>query len=472
MVVSGSNSDKAEKRISMDGFKRMKNHSPEGAHIRVFVNTGTVRSDRSKLEKKTTTKEDKETGKKTSTTSYWYSTRFSANPWYKVYDPKGNILASASPSYSKSMSTRSFNSLSELNKRKNQIIADQRKSYNQSTMNGIISSAHKAVSEKFDYRKRSEKKELYIVKKHTTTEDYEMYYEQIKKGWSKIDPCEGPDAYKKEFGDALAFYEKEAQMEPGNKKENRVFIGSNYNSSLLYFYLGDFENAVKYANRVLKVDPKHKKSKAIIERAQAINTKMEMHNIKTMHYCRDVSNAMAPGEIEELEIKQEELEEENNLSDGKVFLNGKEVVGTFQNKKGSDELHFGNNGNVKFVSKSSSEEVDLAGGDVSSFAIGERNFSKLNFAPSAKGGAEQKKCIMEELYSSDKISLFKYFPIGGELNDEATEFAFQKTGQADPVSLLSTDFLILKKGLSKYFSDCPDLKTMCEEGALKKSYLI
>jgi len=53
------------------------------------------------------------------------------------------------------------------------------------------------------------------------------------------------------------------------------------------------------------------------------------------------------------------------------------------------------------------------------------------------------------------------------LSGEKTELAYQKTGDPAPVSLEDTQFLVLNKGLSKYFADCPDLTKMCSEGQIE-----
>ena len=73
---------------------------------------------------------------------------------------------------------------------------------------------------------------------------------------------------------------------------------------------------------------------------------------------------------------------------------------------------------------------------------------------------------MEELYASDKISLYKYYPISGALGDEKHEFALQKKAEETPISLLDTQFLMFEKGLANYFNDCEDLKIMCENGKI------
>ncbi len=99
-------------------------------------------------------------------------------------------------------------------------------------------------------------------------------------------------------------------------------------------------------------------------------------------------------------------------------------------------------------------EYDLLDTTNSAFSIGERAFEKMHFSPCAKVKGEFKMCILETLYASDKLNLYKYHPSTSKIEAEKPEFAFKKAADAAPVSLLDTQFLLLKKGLASYFSDC------------------
>ena len=132
---------------------------------------------------------------------------------------------------------------------------------------------------------------------------------------------------------------------------------------------------------------------------------------------------------------------------------------------------FGAKGNTKFMAEEDGEmiEYDLTSEEVSEFTMGERKFIKTRFNPSAKGKGESAMHILEVVYTSDKIKLLKYYPSSGALGEEKSEFAFQKNSDDFPLSLEDTQFLLWKKGLSKYFGDCADLKDMCTEGGIKKN---
>ncbi|MEZ4955876.1 MAG: hypothetical protein R2825_20120 [Saprospiraceae bacterium] len=469
LSVGGGNPESASNRIKMDGFKRV-SYVDGGGHLRVIVNTGYTRSGNAEYKNKKNTHKDKETGKETVTYEYWYEMPFSTSTSYQIIDPEGNILDSGGNNFSETKRTSTYSKSADLRKNYSSQINALRKSFANDAANSVINQANLAVAKKFDFNKTHEYENLYLIAKHDTEDGFEKYYKQIDDEWKDLDAATPTEELKAKFGDALAFYEKTAQIEPkGDKKLERVFEAANYNAALLNYYLGNFEAAVRYSNRVIAQEGKHKRSSDIIEKSQASKALMDLHGIQTMHYERDLSNAMAPAAIKAIELEEEELADENNLLEGSIILNGEKVVGRFASEKESDELDFSESGNTVFMIDKDGERVEynMMNEGISAFSIGDRSFVKMKFAPCAKGKAEAADNILEEVYKSDKITLYKYYPATGALADGKTEYAFKKVGDESPVSLYDTQFLILKKGLANYFSDCADLKSMCEEGSIE-----
>ncbi|MBI5916244.1 MAG: RHS repeat protein [Bacteroidetes bacterium] len=471
VTAGGSNPDAAAKKINMDGFKRIAYSREGGGHLRIMVNTGTVTQGQAELKSKKNVYKNDKTKKETVTWEYWYEVPYSGGTSYQIYDPEGNILDSGGSSLGDTKSTRTYNNSSELGKNYSNLMNDLKKKYSNEVSNNIIGQVNQSLAKNFDFRKTIADPELFLIVNYDTEAEYDKYYEQIDKEWKNLDAATKTEDLKAKFGDALAFYEKEAEMDTkGEKKLERVFEASNYNAALLNFYLDDFEKAVRYANRVIAQEGKHKKASEIIEKAQAIKVLMDLHGIPTMHYSRDLTNAMGPAASKALEIAQEAMENANDMLTGTIAINDEIISGTFVSEKGTGELDFSQKGNTKFAAKKedgTTVEYDLMAKEITAFSIGDRSFVKRTFTPCAKGKSNPAIHVMEEIYNSERIVLYKYYPSGGALSDAKTEFAFKKAAEENPVSLHDTQFLILKKGLANYFSDCADLKAMCEEGGIE-----
>ncbi len=321
IVEGGNNSESLANRVIMDGFKRV-NHQDGGGHLRLVINTGYVSQGRAEYKSKKNTNKDPKTGVETVTWEYWYEIPYSAGPGFQIYDPEGNILGTGGRNFSEVKSTRRYGNSTDLSKNLTAQMNNARREFAQRVTNEIVGMAADLLSNEYDYNKTHDNPELFIIDNYASEAEYLKYYELIDNEWKKMDSAVPALELKTKFGDALAFYEKEAEIDPkGDKKLLKVFEAANYNAALLHFYLDDFEKTVRYANRVIASEGgKHKKSSDLIERVQKEKKIMEMHGINTLHYNRDLSKAMAPSAIKALEKAQEQLESENNLLRGVVDL--------------------------------------------------------------------------------------------------------------------------------------------------------
>jgi len=467
--TSGLSASTQAKEISMDGFKRLSGGEGNYGHLRVSVYTGWPNSGEYKFESKTDTKKDKD-GKETKTTRYWYEFPFSSTCNYYVYDPSGTALIEESITVNKVMKTSKTKNSADLRKKFRSHLADQKKAFAKHAVDNVVKAAKKILTERYDFNQTGEQHKIYWIKKHSTEKDFSKYLESTK-ALAKATTAETSVAeLKTKLQPAIDFWKKVAEETPsGDKKLKRVYKAANHNLAVVHYYLDDFDAAIKYAEAVIASEGKDGRAKGLIKKIKASQKLMKFHGVNTMHYVRDVANALAPAKVQALEELKEEIAENNNTVKGSIFINGEKITGAVAQKKEASELFFGEGGNTTFIVDTGNDlrEYDLTHQDITAFTIGERSFVKVNFSPSAKGKGEVKKRIMEEIYVSDKIKLLKYFPSTGSLEKEKVEFAFQKKAEDQPISLMATQFLILKKGLANYFSDCADLQEMCSAGEIK-----
>lgn len=471
---AGLNAQKLSKSINMDGFKKLSGSGKDYGHLRISVYTGYVSTGRAESKSSSSKKKDKKTGKETTTYSYWYEIPFEGNGSFKIVDPDGNIMAEGNSPSSQKLATRKYSRSSDRSKNYNAQINKLRKDFSKSVVNSVMNSARATVRQKYDYSHSQDWRNLYYLKKHDTAKDFDKYFDLTKETFATLKKgitTEKAEKVKSKLQPALDFWEKTGKIKPADKKSKRVYRAANYNYALVSYFLGDLENAKKYAKKVVKSEGKDRKSKLLLKDIEATQKKMDFHGINTMFYVRDLSGAKAPAKVKEFEEEKEGLEADNNSVNAVLVMGGKEIKGSILQAKGANDMVFGAKGNTKFMAEEDGKmkEYDLTAEDVSEFTLGERKFIKTRFNPSAKGKAESAMHILEVIYASDKIKLLKYYPSSGVLGEEKSEFAFQKKSDDFPLSLEDTQFLLWKKGLAKYFGDCADLKDMCTEGGIKKN---
>ncbi len=77
---------------------------------------------------------------------------------------------------------------------------------------------------------------------------------------------------------------------------------------------------------------------------------------------------------------------------------------------------------------------------------------------------------MEVLFESDRIHVYKFYPLAeANVGNTTTEVAFQKQSDKEFTSLGGMKFLNWKKGLSKYFADCPSLSKKALDGVYERT---
>ncbi len=469
----GLSAERLANSINMDGFKKLDGFGTNYGHLRVSVYTGYVSTGRAELKNSKSTKKDKKTGKETTTYSYWYEVPLSSNGSFKIVDPDGNILDEGSTSSGNTVSTRKYSKSSDLRKNYSSLISGLRKDFAKKAANSAVNAAQRSLNNKFAYDYRTDFQNTFFLKKHDSAKDFVKYFELTKTAFATMKgdhSAETVEAVKKKLQPAMDFWKEQGDFDPkGDKKQKRVFRAANFNIALVSYYLDDLDTAKKYAEMVLKSEKKDRRSSDMIAAVEKMKKKMEYHGINSMHYVRDLSNAKAPAKVKAFEEEKEELESANNSLSGSITINGEEIKGSVMQAKDAEEMIFGEKGNTKFTVETDGKikEYDLTAEEISAFKLGERKFIKTRFSPSAKGESEAVMSILEEIYSSDKITMYKYYSSSGVMADEKTEFAYQKAGEDFPLSLYDTRFLLWKKGIAKYFEDCGDLKDMCAEGGIK-----
>lgn len=467
---AGMSTDNIAKSIKMDAFRRIESAGGEYGHLRVVVNTGYVRLSTGERKSKTRTTKKKD-GKEVSTTYYWYLIPARMEATYKILDPESNILASGTSSYNQKYKTKEYTSSSAAYKNYTANANSARKEVASSCVKGVRDKANHALADRFDFAKRKDYRNLYYITKHDSEEGFKRAFDLTKAFFENPDNvCKSSEEALEALEAPIEFWQKHANASTSDKKMKRIHKAANYNLALIYMFTDEYEKAKMHAENILEVQNKFQRAVKIVKQSDETVKRLETQGINSSRYCRDVSDAPGPAKVAAFKEEQEELATSTNADGGTIVMEGDTITGTFVVEEGADQLLFGPKGNVVFKAQKDNEFVDydLTDDKITAFDFSGRSFVKRTFTPRAKGKDESMACILEEVYSSDKITLYEYFPIAATISDESSEYAFLKAGDSEPTSLSGTSFLIWKKGIAKYFEDCADLNAMCLEGAIQQ----
>ncbi len=458
--------------FKMDGFKRLEN----GGHLRIVYSQDQPLYLSKTAHKEKHTRKDKNDREYTYYT-YNYTFSFQVLGSVRVVDYNGTELYSKKYNKSNSVSGREYKSANERSKYLESDRNSALKEFARTSYGSFQKSARSQVRKKFDYDHEEMGEKFYWIKKSEDEEKSEAVTKELNDILKALKPTELPKDVKSKLIEFSDYYEelgnKYYDLGLTKKKYMRIAWDMLRNSQLIHYIVGNYDQSLELANRLLEMDVQDKFSKMIVKKVEGTIVDCEKHGVENLYFERDLENAIPPEKVKELEMKMEETLSENNVLDGYlVDLNQDTLYGKFYVKKESNQLIFGKNSNVLFKTEESNdaEEINIELDSINNMFIGEQNFSRASMKSYASGVEKSSNYLLREIYTSEKISLFEIQLQDVLVNNNVKEYAVQK-GEEECLSLLSTQFLLLNKGLAKYFSDCEDLKTMCENGDFKLSEL-
>ncbi len=457
-------------QIKFQGFKKVDGKS---GHFRVSIQVGYIRIGSATTEKRVSTTKKKD-GTEVKTTYYYKKSSYSVPISYRVTDYEGKTLKEGTVSSNTSaqaVKSKEFTSYTALN------------NYWQNNRNSLIyGAAKKFVTEKvgsiqshlsyaYDYRKITyQRDELEVPGKRVDGhEEFNQAYETVKTAFEAMRPNESISELAPKVQSSIDFWIKAMDDYPmGNKKTEKMRHACLMNLATVYFWLEDLAQAEKYATECLAINWKDGRPKRLIKEIEEVKKKFAINKVDTRHLDRDLENAEPPSTSAEEETPVFEETGDVAAMEGFIVneagdtLNGEFMVNTEEDL----ELNFGPEGNVVFTYKvdGKDEKSVLDPAKVKSFQLKDRNFMAMTFTPGAKGNTEAGTHLMECIYDTERIKVYKFYPYDNKLGDVNMEYAFQKASEEAPVSTASTQFLLFKKGMSNYFADCPDLAELAGAG--------
>lgn len=456
-----------EKTINLAGFKKESGN----AHVRVNVSVGNARVVKNEMATKVTESKSKD-GKVTKSTSYHMEYHYYIPVKYMVYDFHGNLLhesyvtdakdiekinGGSSNSYSKAYEDWKNSRLSKVN------------SSAASYVRNAVNSVNGGINYLYGYLARSEREELKVTKKFED-ESFLQAYDTAKAAFEKVKADAPAETLAADLKPAIDFWMNYDKYPVDDKNLKKVRYACLYNLTIVYFWMDDLENAEKYAKQCIEIDYKDGGVKRHLERIEQLKKSFELNGVTSRHFAIDVASATPPSNNTEVAAPAEDEEDSASMTGTLELANGDKIEGdVIVNTEDGSDLVFGPKGNITFNYKADGKEVvnPLDPSEIQAVAFNGRSFKVMDFTPGAKGNKAAGKHLLEVIYDSPRIKLFKYYPFDDQLGDKKIEFALLKQGEPAPTSTSSTPFLLFKKGLAKYFEDCADLAELAGAGEIE-----
>ena len=350
------------------------------------------------------------------------------------------------------------------------------------TITNNVKSLGSWVKKNYDFQKINEKEYFRVLsKKSDGATEFNAAYELVNNTFAKMKYNKPIDQLKTEVKPAIDTWLKLKETYPANKKKGRRGRHAClYNIAATLYWMEEFNEATKYAKEGIAVGNRERHFEKIIENITATKKSMRTNRAKSRHFDRDIenyveremppmaSNANMPNQApQSIAIPNNAITYDGFIIDKK----GTRITGQFiisQNKK--KELEFGKQGNITFRWNKNNVPLEshLAPDEVKSFGFNKRSFNCQPYLTALDNGSANNK-IMECLFDSELMKVFKYYPYEPGINNNKTEISLQRKSDTIPVSTVGNEFLIFKRGLAEFFKACPDLSELALNGEFEKN---
>lgn len=305
-------SDLASTYFNISGFKKV----AMGGHFTIKVQIDGYDMGKAETVKKETTTKDKD-GKETTTVSYTLKFKYLVPMMYTITDLNGKILKDgpvAEGSLEKTYETSSYSTTATLEK----YWTDNAVTTKRGLLGGFISEKlslfQARLENEIGYVPRTNTDILWTTDspKHPENDAFKKSCEDAKLAIAEMTAIVPLNPAK--VKPIIAYYDSVlVKYAKDEKPERKLRYAAWYNMSTIYYWLEDFDNAIRCAEGLIANDYDKNDGKDLKVASERLKAKLTGSKIKTRHYVRDVSNAVAP-EMTQAQ-KEEEVARQNALKD-------------------------------------------------------------------------------------------------------------------------------------------------------------
>jgi tetratricopeptide (TPR) repeat protein len=305
-------SDLASTYFNISGFKKVN----MGGHFTIKVQIDGYDMGKPETVKKESTTKDKD-GKETTTVSYTLKFKYLVPMMYTVMDLNGKILqdgAITEGSIEKTYETSSYSTTAALEKYWNDNAATTRRGLLGGFISEKLSLLQARLENEIGYVPRTNTDILWTTDspKHPENDAFKKACDDTKLAMAEMTAIVPLNLAKIKpiiayFDSVLVKYAKD------EKPERKLRYGAWYNMSTIYYWLEDFDNAIRCGEGLIANDYDKNDGKDLKIAAERLKAKLANGVIKTRHYVRDVTNAVAP-EMTQAQKDEEEVRQ-NALKD-------------------------------------------------------------------------------------------------------------------------------------------------------------
>ncbi len=478
--------------LNLPGFQKLN----QGGHFHVEVVIDDFSVSSTSIQSKTETSKDKD-GKQTSTTTYWVQAIYAIPIQLKVTNFQGNVIEETILSSMEKTGThvsKAFYSSSQAQDHWSKNRVSELSKVEQNAIQSAFSTISAQLKNNYAYdpRPRSTSVFQYVdSKKLPDFEGFDKAFTVLSESFAKMKYDEPLDEVKAGMQPAIDYWlANKDRFDQEDKQQRKLKFACLYNLTNAYFWTEQFDLAAQYAKELAAMDYKEGKADNFLDNIKKVKEDLARCNKTTRHFKAEASkeDIEAASEVEYKTEKVAKLDAQKfdqlkrmGVGEGAEYFEG-EIV--FKDKgavkcafwvdytRNSELVFLRGQQNVVVIEENDKgiNRLDIDPTKLESFSFAGKTFRCLPYSPGSQLSMKKSNQIMEVLFESDRIHVYKFYPLAeANVGNTTTEVAFQKQSDKEFTSLGGMKFLNWKKGLSKYFADCPSVSKKAADGVYERT---
>lgn len=474
---------------------------PEGGNFNLTLTLHDYKQIKGESKTNSTKSKDK-AGKETTTYSYYYEANFEHMLTLLVRSQENPKIEQRNwLEGTRTYKSKEFNNSRDLNTYVTKQIGRDIAKKDQDDLVSSMKSIRNHLAARYGYQDWAEYPKLMYLdsEKHPDYAGFLEAFNTTQKALESMRPQESLDAARAMAAPAIEYFDKQKNTYDASDKNGRKMkYACLYNLMHLYFWLEDFDKATETANALIANDYDEKDGKRMLDDIAEVRKALDACRKTTRHFVYEVPGEPVQADTsgdsqsaeDEPQIQYQTDSEERKSAykeralgltantvqyEGTVLgTDGTETAALFLvENPGAVGLRFSHSGNFRYaVDRGETFRVfRLDKSKVAQFSFDGKTYKIVSFrsANSVNLGSNN-NTVFEVLYDAPTIAAYLAYSGDNEGVNNPPEYVIENKKDQTLTSLNSMKFALnLNKGITKTYSDCPEVLEAAKAGTFKRT---
>ena len=393
--------------------------------------------------------------------------------------------------------SREFRTAAEARNHWGQNISSEMSKFRAEFLSHHMEAISNLLATRYGYKEQNRQNAVFEVlgnSRHPRYDEHQAKFQIIKGAFSELKYDQPiPKEAIETVNSVIGFWKTELnKLDPEERQERRLMYSCLYNIVSAYYWIEDFDNALKYIPQLEELDIRSGRVEYLKNLIYETRSLLQRTGFASKHLNLDELIVFDEAKLPEVTYSTEqdlmlERAREARLYSLGVRSDAELYAGTLYYSDGRDPLNCdfyvrkSSDGNLSLLSGSENlviissqgsniERIRLNKNVISGFTFDNREFVLKEYSPGMSVSLRANPEYLEVLYTSENIQLYLFYPTQeASVGNTEREFVVRKGSDDELLSLHGRRFLNFNRGLARYFEDCEEINQKAEDGEFARN---